>query len=95
MSTKVNDRLVEISVGVIVILVAIIGYLVVDKLETMTLVMIEQNENQKETSREVSKINGFIQTFTSELSTLKENVRVITIKVDGNVEEIYKLKGAK
>lgn len=88
MAAKVNDRLVEIVAIITIPLISTIGYMVIDQLK-------EQNINQKEIRREVSKINGFIHTFVSEITTLKANVREINVKVDGISKRVYKLEGRR
>jgi peptidoglycan hydrolase CwlO-like protein len=92
---EVRDRPAELWIKflgfvaiVTVPLISVIGYMVIDELK-------EQNQNQKEMSRELSNINGHIKTFVSEIAALKNDVENISIRVDGNTREIYKLKGAK
>lgn len=100
--TSVSDWIVELVAAFTMILIGAIGYLVDDKLDAIYDVMIEQNNNQKETSRELGKINGTVQLFSSEISRLKAvdselklTDREISIKVDGINKRVYQLEGAK
>lgn len=52
-------------------------------------------EGQDRTTEAVSKINGSLQTFKSRISRNEKEIEEIKVKVDGNTQEIYKLKGVR
>ena len=86
--TEVRDRPAEIWIKVLS-LVAIV---------TLPLIGVIGNsliDGQNRMTEEISKMNAYLQTHESRISRNESDINEINVKVLGNSEMIYKLKGAK
>ena len=86
--TEVRDRPAELWIKVLSLvavitlpLIGVIGKSLIDGQNRMT--------------EEISKMNAFLQTHESRISRNEDDIKEINVKVNGNSERIYKLKGAK
>ena len=86
--TEVRDRPTEIWIKVLS-LVAIV---------TLPLIGVIGNsliQGQERMNEELSEMNAYLQTHESRISRNEVDIKEINVKVNGNSERIYKLKGAK
>lgn len=67
-------------------------------LVTLPLISVIGNSlinGQAKTIEEISKLNAFLQTHESRISRNENDIKEINVKVSGNSEMIYKIKGVK
>ena len=86
--TEVRDRPAEIWIKVLS-LVAIVTLPLIGVIGSSLI------QGQERMNEELSEMNAYLQTHESRISRNEVDIREINVKVSGNSERIYKLKGVK